>query len=76
MRQILCLRAEHGGGYCVTYRVRQKVANELSFVEKIEFVPAGGGYGLAAMVTFDTGLTRSIPEHRIISWDLAPEENQ
>lgn len=76
MRSITCLRADDGGGYTLTYRVGETLAGGSAgeFVAKIEFVPAEGGYGLAAMVTFDTGLTRSIPEHRIIIGDLGELE--
>jgi len=88
MRKIICLRADDGGGYQATYRVGETAANGTLAVEKIIVRPARTSRVDAlksgdirettpchAAITFDTGLTRMVPEHRIISWDLGPEES-
>ena len=73
MRQIVCLRADDGGGYHATYRVGETPAGGSAgeFVLAIGFCPPDEGE--AALVDFDNGIRRVIPSHRIISWDLAPE---
>jgi len=72
--RITHLRAEESGGYSATYQVGETPANGSAseFVEKITTWPADEGGG--ATIDFQDGTKRVIPEHRIISYDLAAEE--
>ena len=76
MRQIICLRADEGTAYQVTYRVGETPAGGSpgEFVEKIEITAHAQPPIIGATVYFADRMQREIPWHRIISWDLAPEE--
>jgi len=74
VRQIIRLVVEEVTGYQVSYRVGETPAGGSAgeFVLAIGFCPPDEGE--AALVDFDNGIRRVIPSHRLISWDLAPEE--
>ena len=73
MRQISCLRAEESAGYMTTYCVGETPAggSRGEFVRVIKALPVEEGPGV--IVDFDNGVRRYIPDHRIVSWDMAPE---
>jgi len=73
VRQIICVRAEESAGYMTTYRVGETPAGASAgeFVLAIGAIPVDEGSGV--LVDFDNGVQRYIPEHRVISWDLAPK---
>ena len=73
MRRIICLRAEESAGYMTSYRVGETPAgmSRGEFVLEIKALPVEDGYGV--IVDFDNGVRRYIPDHRIVSWDMAPE---
>jgi len=78
MRKIICLRAEEAGGNERPYQVGAGIgldAGNGGIVQQIEVWRTKAGITTGATITCADGTTREIPERRIISWDLSPEES-